>query len=719
MKTFCIPSVLKHFVGAVLIAVLFLAGLPVRPVSATVAGRYVATTGNNSGNNCMNSSAPCKTVTYAINQAGSGNIIHIAGGTYTENLIVSKNLSFEGMGVDVTILDGGGTGRVVLVNAYTVSFSSLTISGGNSGTEDGGGIFNYGTLSLEEVKVANNVARSGGGILSNGTLTMTHSLVSGNKANVESTSDGGGLFLNSSHPTSITDTTISGNIATYYSGGIHDQGSGLLTLTNVTISGNTALFNGAMTNTGVAQAAVLNSTIANNNFSSGGAFGGISNYSAIINFKNTILAGNAGGNCNVGSGLYTSQGHNLDSGNTCHFTHTGDLHDTDPLLGSLAASSVSWLPTMALLAGSPAIDAGTISGYPATDERGVPRPVGTACDIGAYEFAYSIGGSTVIGGVTLTFTDGTVKHVTSASNGSYSIFVPYNWSGTVKPTKTGYTFSPANRTYTNVTANKTSQNYTPLVTITGNTGDAGVVLHYTNVTAKTVTSASNGRYTITVHYGWSGPVTPTKTGVTFNPANRTYPSLTANQTAQDYTDTRTLTSTAAYDGWILESAKGSGVGGTKDNTATTFQLGDDASNRQYRAILSFNTTSLPDTAIIQSAVLKIYQSGSTVGSISSLGSLYASIRKGYFSTSSYLQLADFNAPNTAGKVAAFGTTPVSGWYSATLNSTGRSDINKIGLTQFRLFFNLATNNNNVADYRTFVSGDGTNQPQLIITYTLP
>jgi hypothetical protein len=70
-------------------------------------------------------------------------------------------------------------------------------------------------------------------------------------------------------------------------------------------------------------------------------------------------------------------------------------------------------------------------------------------------------------------------------------------------------------------------------------------------------------------------------------------------------------------------------------------------------------------------------------------------------------------------VAAFGKTPVSGWYSATLISSGRSNINTTGLTQFRLFFNTATNANSVADYRKFVSGDGTNKPQLIITYTLP
>jgi hypothetical protein len=181
-------------------------------------------------------------------------------------------------------------------------------------------------------------------------------------------------------------------------------------------------------------------------------------------------------------------------------------------------------------------------------------------------------------------------------------------------------------------------------------------------------------------------------------------------------------STGSQDGWILESSETSGVGGTKNATATTFRLGDDSSDRQYRAILSFNTSSLPDNAVIKSAVLKIKQSGSAVGSnpFSILGSLYATIHKGYFGTSSSLQLADFNAAATASKVGTFGTTPVSGWYSATLNSTGRSNVNKTNLTQFRLFFNTDDNNNNVADYMKFVSGDASsNKPQLIIKYTLP
>jgi hypothetical protein len=186
--------------------------------------------------------------------------------------------------------------------------------------------------------------------------------------------------------------------------------------------------------------------------------------------------------------------------------------------------------------------------------------------------------------------------------------------------------------------------------------------------------------------------------------------------------TMTFTSTGSQDGWMLESSKGSGKGGSLNASASTFKLGDDKLNRQYRGLLSFNTTSLPDNAIIQSVVLKVKQSGGVIGSnpFSTLGSLYVDIRKGYFGSSSLLQVSDFNAAATASKVGTIGKTPVGGWYSVTLNASGRSDINKTNLTQLRLYFSKATNANNKADSMNFVSGEvASARPQLIIIYTLP
>jgi hypothetical protein len=107
--------------------------------------------------------------------------------------------------------------------------------------------------------------------------------------------------------------------------------------------------------------------------------GGISGATLV----NTLLATNSPGNCSgCGDG-----GHNLSSDTSCAFTNVGSLNNTDAKLGPLANNGGPTL-TMALLPGSPAIDAGDTSLAPATDQRGFPRPVGPAVDIGAYELCY-------------------------------------------------------------------------------------------------------------------------------------------------------------------------------------------------------------------------------------------------------------------------------------------------------------------------------------------
>jgi hypothetical protein len=99
---------------------------------------------------------------------------------------------------------------------------------------------------------------------------------------------------------------------------------------------------------------------------------------------NTLLATNTpGGNC---LGQIIDDGCNLSSDGTCIFTNVGSLNSVDPKLGPLANNSGPTL-TMALLAGSPAIDAGDNAAAPPTDQRGIRRPYGAAADIGAYEYA--------------------------------------------------------------------------------------------------------------------------------------------------------------------------------------------------------------------------------------------------------------------------------------------------------------------------------------------
>lgn len=194
------------------------------------------------------------------------------------------------------------------------------------------------------------------------------------------------------------------------------------------------------------------------------------------------------------------------------------------------------------------------------------------------------------------------------------------------------------------------------------------------------------------------------------------------------TVTTNFQSGGASDGWILESTETSNVGGIMNATDNALKLGDDAKNRQYKSVLSFNTSGLPDNAVIQSAVLKIAQNGLPIGTdpFSVLGSLSVDIRNGWFGSAATLELADFNTSASATKVANFGTTPASGWYSATLNATGRNNINKFssnsGLTQFRLYFVTDDNNNLTADLAKFFSGNyatASLRPKLVIQYYTP
>jgi hypothetical protein len=182
-----------------------------------------------------------------------------------------------------------------------------------------------------------------------------------------------------------------------------------------------------------------------------------------------------------------------------------------------------------------------------------------------------------------------------------------------------------------------------------------------------------------------------------------------------------FTSAAAYDGFLLEKTAKSNLGGSMNAQATTFRLGDDVLNRQYKAILSFDTSSLPDHAIVTAVTLKIKQSGAPAGKnpFNTQGNLSADIRNGAFGNANALTLKDFNASASVNQTGLFAKTPVDGWYRAVVDTHGLGSLSTTGVTQFRLSFTRA-NNNLRADYINFFSGnDANNAPQLEITYILP
>ncbi|MBF0232208.1 MAG: right-handed parallel beta-helix repeat-containing protein [Desulfamplus sp.] len=128
----------------------------------------------------------------------------------------------------------------------------------------------------------------------------------------------------------------------------------------------------------------------------------------------------------------------------------------------------------------------------------------------------------------------------TGSSGGYLVYVPEGWSGTVTPEKAGYTFTPPNISYSNVTSDQTGQNYTASTsnyTISGTiqfegTGLAGVLME--GLPNSPITDA-NGFYTGLVPHGWSGQVSPKKTGYKFTLSARYYSIVTSNKPGEDYT----------------------------------------------------------------------------------------------------------------------------------------------------------------------------------------
>jgi hypothetical protein len=160
-----------------------------------------------------------------------------------------------------------------------------------------------------------------------------------------------------------------------------------MAIVNSTLSGNTALDSrgGAIYN--VSGLSLFNSTLSGNIAREGG---GIFN-GGRATLQNSIVANNSGTNCR---GTITSRGYNLSNDSSCAFSNSGDLDNTDPMLGPLRYNGGP-TKTMALPSGSPAIDAGNPSGCTdglghllKTDQRGLWRhdPEDTrGCDIGAFE----------------------------------------------------------------------------------------------------------------------------------------------------------------------------------------------------------------------------------------------------------------------------------------------------------------------------------------------
>jgi predicted outer membrane repeat protein len=344
----------------------------VQPARVRAATDTVTTCNETTLRSVISSAAPGDTVNFSC--SGTITLTAAGGGAIT----LSENLIIDGTGQTVTI-SGGGSVQVFMVNSgVTVTLNDLTIANGNAGF--GGGIDNEGTLTVTNSTFSGNNSSGfgGGGIANNGTLSVSNSTFSAN-----STSDIGGAILNYGgifgSSVTVTNSTFSGNNATFSGGAIASQG-GTVGVSNSTLSGNSALngVGGGISNFG--QLSVTNVTLSGNTAVDGGAIA--NNFGGTASLANTIVArSQSGGNC--GSGV-TDAGGNVDDGITCGFG-AGSLSNTNPHLGPLANNGGP-TQTMALLAGSPAID--FTSCLQTTDQRGFPRSDNgeAKCDSGAYEF---------------------------------------------------------------------------------------------------------------------------------------------------------------------------------------------------------------------------------------------------------------------------------------------------------------------------------------------
>jgi hypothetical protein len=191
------------------------------------------------------------------------------------------------------------------------------------------------------------------------------------------------------------------------------------------------------------------------------------------------------------------------------------------------------------------------------------------------------------------------------------------------------------------------------------------------------------------------------------------------------TTTVTFTSVAVEDGRVLESSESSNTGGSVDNTGSSssaLRTGDDNTDRQFKTILSFDTSSIPDGATITAATIRMVRgSSSGTSPFTTHGSCFVDIRGGTgFNNSVALQTTDFQAPADATQVATMSNAASDGAVSSgSVNATGRGLINKTGKTQFRVYFSLDDNDDAGSDYVGWFSGnDATagNRPTLEVTY---
>ncbi len=307
--------------------------------------------------------------------------------------ILGTELTLAGAGQADSIIDGNGSNRVMTISVADVLLRDLTIRNG-AGTATsalGGAISMFGgptpnTLTLRRVHLTNNSANAGGALFAadNGVLTIEDSLFTENTTvPLGVTNQNGPAIYCLGCTLDVSGSTFTAN----HVGGktITAHTDAVVRVINSTISSNDE--GGIYTQN--ADALIKFSTLANNGAQNLAHFS--FDDSKFMQVGGSVLQSDNSSDCQTGGDLPASLGNNVVGDDSCEFAGTGDLQNSDALLGPLqdnAGPTLTQLPGT----GSPAIDqvpaaaCTDLSDAPLTrDQRGLVRPIGSNCDAGAVE----------------------------------------------------------------------------------------------------------------------------------------------------------------------------------------------------------------------------------------------------------------------------------------------------------------------------------------------
>ncbi len=702
-------AVIRVTLVTVLTSVLVL-GMAAQASAATIVYVNASASGANNGTSWANA---YKDLQSALAASASGEQIWVAKGTYKPGALRAMTFSLRASvaiyggfaggetllsqrkpNLNVTILSGDiGVAGDPSDNSFHVVVGSsvdssavldgFTITGGNAngslaGQSLGGGLYDVGgSPALNNLKfVSNQAALEGGGAYLQSSNSVLNTVFFGSNKTVNVQSQGGGLFIFGGKPTMVLSKFLNNYAA--YGAGLYSKLSNPV-LFEDSFNGNTAA----------------------------GSGGGMYSDSSTASLKTVQFRGNTA--VQSGAGMYISSGTAtllwVTFANNNSSTYGGGLYNDT---SSLTMSDTTFNNNTALVGAgmynyqsSPAIDDTTFSGNQASDQGG-----GMLNSTHSYPVLYNM---TFSGNQALPGAGGAILDQNFSNPSIHdSIF----WGDSSEVIDDG-----------------TSEGSISLSIMQG--GDTcAFCSQIINRDPKLGPLQNNGGQTQTMSLGVGSAAIDADTdpGCISGSLSSVHEDERGVQRPQGpncdlgayEVQVASFFSQAANDGWVLESGKGTSVGGGANSTSANFLVGDNSADKRERGFLSFNTASLADTATVVRARVRVMQAGSAGNPFITQGRLMMDLAKPYFGSSAGLAASDYQAGATVAPAGNFGTTLLSNgsWYFAGLNATALANINKLGTTQFRLRFATETYNEAYDFVSFFSSNAGTvaDWPVLTVYY---